>query len=83
MNAQIYTDSFMRFIVNSYIAAVGYNFTLMDDNARPHHDRLVGAFLNEEDMERMDWPAYYLDLHPSEHVWYYLGRLIREAAKPP
>ena len=55
MNAQRYVDRILRYVVHSYIAAVGYNFTLMDDNARPHHDRLVWAFLNEEDMERIDW----------------------------
>ena len=63
-------------IVHPYVAALGEHFIQMDDNARPHRDRLIEAFLNEEGIERIDWPAYSPDLNPSAHFWDYLVRQI-------
>ncbi|GFX50030.1 transposable element Tcb1 transposase [Trichonephila clavipes] len=53
----------------------------MDDNARPHHANIVDECLQSEDITRMDWPAYSLDLNPIEHAWDILGRRI--AARQP
>ncbi|GFU91567.1 transposable element Tc3 transposase [Trichonephila clavipes] len=46
----------------------------MDDNARPHRTLAVEELLENEDITRMDWPAYFQDLNPIEHVWDVLGR---------
>ncbi|GBN31114.1 hypothetical protein AVEN_193846-1, partial [Araneus ventricosus] len=54
--------------------AVGPEFILMDDNARPHSALLVDEFLESEDIRRMDWPVRSPDLNPMEHVWDALGR---------
>ncbi|GBL93447.1 hypothetical protein AVEN_59656-1 [Araneus ventricosus] len=56
--------------------AVGPEFILLDDNARPHGALLVDEFLESEDIHRMDWPARSPDLNPIEHVWDALGRAI-------
>ncbi|GFX24391.1 uncharacterized protein TNCV_421921 [Trichonephila clavipes] len=48
----------------------------MDDNARPHRTLAVEELLESEDITRMDWPAYSLDLNPIEHVWDALARRI-------
>ncbi|GFU60486.1 transposable element Tcb2 transposase [Trichonephila clavipes] len=48
----------------------------MDDNARPHRILAVEDLLESEDITRMDWPAYFPDLNPIEHVWDTLGRRI-------
>ncbi|GFV44324.1 transposable element Tcb2 transposase [Trichonephila clavipes] len=48
----------------------------MDGNARPHWTLAVEELLKSEDITRMDWPAYSLDLNPIEHVWDVLGRRI-------
>ena len=30
---------------------------MMDDNARQHHARVLDQYLEQEGIERMDWPA--------------------------
>ena len=32
------------------------NWLLADDNARPHRDCVVDAYLHEQDIIRIDWP---------------------------
>ncbi|GFV97136.1 DDE_3 domain-containing protein [Trichonephila clavipes] len=63
--------------VRPYAAAIGNDFILMDDNARPHRARIVEEYLVDHGLERMEWPARSPDL-PIEH---FLGlswqRLLR------
>ena len=41
---------------------------MMDDNARPHRARVVNQYLEQEGIERMNWPARSPDLNPIEHA---------------
>ena len=81
--AQRCRDEILRPIVTPYAAAIGHGFLFMDDNARPHRARLVNVMLEEEGIERMEWPAYSPDLNPIEHVWDALGRRIAARPAPP
>ena len=83
MNAQRYLDNVIRPIVVPYAGAIGPQFVLMDDNARPHRARIVNNFLDQEGIERMEWPAYSPDLNPIENVWDHMGRQLRESENPP
>jgi len=63
--------------VRPFSGAVGDNFILMQDNARPHTAMLVMHYLNQEGIEIMDWLARSPDLNPIipiEHVWDYIYR---------
>ncbi|GFY10529.1 transposable element Tcb2 transposase [Trichonephila clavipes] len=62
--------------VRLFRGAIGLDFMFMDDNARRHRTLAVEELLESEDITRMDWPAYFPDLNPIEHVWYALGRRI-------
>ncbi|GBN13741.1 Transposable element Tcb2 transposase [Araneus ventricosus] len=59
-----YRDKILESYVRLFRGAVGPEFILMDDNARPHRALLVDEFLESKDIRRMDWPARYPDLNP-------------------
>lgn len=44
-------------------------FLFIDDNAPPHHARIVTARLQEVGVPGKVWPIIYPDLSPVEHVW--------------
>ena len=68
MTALRYRDEILHSIVRPYAGAVGEDFILMDDNARPHRARIIDQYLQQETIERMDWPARSPDLNPIEHA---------------
>ncbi|GFU99739.1 transposable element Tcb1 transposase [Trichonephila clavipes] len=76
MTGHIYRDVILEQHVRLFRATMGAEFLFMDDNARPHRANIVDECLQSEDITRMDWPAYSLDLNPIEHVWDMLGRRI-------
>ncbi|GBM84654.1 hypothetical protein AVEN_136684-1 [Araneus ventricosus] len=50
-----YRDETLESYVRLFRGAVGPEFILMDDNAKPHRALLVDEFLESEDIRRMDW----------------------------
>lgn len=83
VNAQRYREEILEPHVRLFRGAVGPEFIFMDDNARPHRSQLVDEFLQEEDIQRMEWPARSPDMNPIEHAWDALGRQIASRQPPP
>ena len=54
-----------------------------DNNARPHHARVVTGFLRQHNVNRMDWPPHSPDLNPIDHAWDELGHRLRSNYAPP
>ncbi|GFU80849.1 transposable element Tcb2 transposase [Trichonephila clavipes] len=78
-----YRDEILDPYVRPYAAAIGNDFILMDDNARPHRAGIVESIWRITVLERMEWPARSPDLNGLvEHLWDYLGREIA-ALNPP
>ncbi|GFV85182.1 uncharacterized protein TNCV_4172351 [Trichonephila clavipes] len=57
-----YRDEILDPYARPYAAAIGNDFILMDDNARPQRARIV-EYLEDHGLERMEWPARSPDLN--------------------
>ncbi|GFX34114.1 transposable element Tcb2 transposase [Trichonephila clavipes] len=78
-----YYDEVLLLHVNLFQGAIGPDFIFMADNARPYRFLVAEDLMESEDINRMDWPAYFLDLNPIEHVWDALRRRIAERLHHP
>ena len=78
LNGNRYLIEIIQPVIMPFMATMGSNAVYQDDNARPHRARAVEAFVIQQQINTMDWPACSPDLDPIEHVWYKLGRAIRK-----
>ena len=78
-----YRDEILNPIVRPFAGAIGDDFILMDDNARPHRAMVVSQYLERETIVRMDWPSRPPDLNPIEHAWNLLQRAISSRIRLP
>ena len=57
--------------------------TFQHDNARPHTARICTEFLQQNDINVMDWPAKSPDLSPIENLWSRLKDRVDKMENPP
>lgn len=73
------TAEILEPIDGPFAGAVGDDFILMQDNARPHTAWVSIIFLENESISVMDWPARSPDLSPIKPDTCYSG--VLEAKK--
>ena len=61
----------------------GDNYRYQDDNATPHHARVVLDFLQQGNVTKKEQPPRSPDCNPIEHLWDELGRAISSMDNPP
>jgi transposase len=77
MNSLYYRANVLQAIVLPLRNRVGDRFVLMDDNARPHRARIITTFLEDNNIQRIEWPAMSPDLNPIENIWAMLNTRLR------
>jgi hypothetical protein len=76
-----YRDEIVQPYVIPFIQAQANNVTFQQDNARPHVARVVRAYLTQQNVDLLPWPAVSPDLSPIEHVWDEMERRLRPSVK--
>lgn len=76
LNQHRYLDILEETLVPFARATFQNNFVFQDDNARPHRARLIQNYLDNNQIEHMEWPAMSPDMNPIEHLWAELTRQI-------
>ena len=83
VNADTYREVLETEMVPYARAHFGRNFLFQHDNAPAHRARRTQAFLQEQEIDQLDWPPYSPDLAPIEHSWDALGRAVRQREVQP
>ena len=63
-----YRDEILNRFAISFLCQMGLQTVYQDDNAQPHRAWVMNAYVQQIEVNRMDWPPCSPDLNPSEHV---------------
>ena len=82
ITAQRYINQVLRPVAVPYIQQHN-NLVLQHDNARAHSARQTVAFLQQNNIRVVPWPALSPDLNPIEHFWDHIQRELNNLQPRP
>ena len=83
LTAQCYINEVLRPAVVPFFAAHCDVTQFQQDNMLPHSACLTTAFLRQQGINMLPWPALSPDQSPIEHLWDQLGRAARQRHSQP
>lgn len=78
-----YRDEILRPLVLPLLRRIGPQGVFQDDNAPVHRARVVQAFLQQQGIQHLDWPACSPDFNPIENIWDQIYRRVRQNHPAP
>jgi hypothetical protein len=81
LTGQRYIDKVLQPVVVPFLRQ--NNAILQDDNARTHRAARVQQYIQQRNIQHIDWPARSPDLSPIEHLWDILGQGVRNRNRQP
>ena len=81
LTGQRYINEVLQPVVLPFVQQ--HHVVLQDVNARPHRARIVQQFLQQNNVDHLNWPTRSPDLSPIEHVWDILGQRVRQRVPWP
>ena len=76
LTARRYIDEILEPTVIPFLHGNADVTHYQQDNARPHSARITTAFLGDQNVNVLPWPAFSPDLSPIEHLWDQIGRRV-------
>lgn len=83
LNAQRYTNEILRQHVQPFLRDHPEVEQFQQDNARPHTARVSLQFLEDAQINVLQWPAKSPDLSPIENLWSILKANVKRRDNPP
>ncbi|GFU48777.1 transposable element Tcb2 transposase [Trichonephila clavipes] len=83
VNGTRYCNEILLPYVRLFRGALGLQFLFMDGNTPCHRTVAAERLLENEDIERMDWPARSPDLNPIDMYGIFLDRRLAARTLPP